>query len=126
KETQDAFELASKGTIASIFIKANKPYIPQNFEVLESYSKNLKTTYLERVDFNNELLQSSEFLTDRVMAFVFGMSAQPDDAFYKEQIDVLVKHIGTGNKEIKNALLKTVWFHMVQIGESTVANYITD
>lgn len=126
KETQDAFELASKGTMASIFIKANKPYIPTTFEDLDTYSKNLKRTYLESVDFDNQLLQSSEFLTDRVMAYVFGMSADPTEAFYKQQVDTLVDYIGTGNEAIKLALLKTVWFNMVQLEQANVANYISD
>ena len=125
-ETQNAFELASKGTLASVFIKANTPYVPKAYEDLAAYSKNLKSTYLESVDFSNPLLQSSEFLTDRVMAYIFGMSANPTEDFYKHQIDNLVKYIGQDNAEIKMALLRTVWANMVQIEESSVANYISD
>lgn len=125
-ETQNAFELASKGTLASVFIKANKPYNPETYEDLNTYSKNLKSTYLESVDFSNPLLQSSEFLTDRVMAYIFGMSANPTEDFYKHQIDNLVNYIGQDNAEIKMALLRTVWANMVQIEESNVANYISD
>ncbi|WP_051210025.1 peroxiredoxin family protein [Gelidibacter mesophilus] len=126
KETQDAFELASKGTIASVFIKANKPYIPETYEDISTYSKNLKDTYLENVDFSNPLLQSSEFLTDRVMAYIFGMSPDATEDFYKHQIDNLVTYIGNGNSEIKMALLQAIWSNMVQIEETNVANYITD
>lgn len=126
KETQDAFELASKGTMASVFIKANKPYIPEAYEDISTYSKNLKSTYLANVDFGNPLLQSSEFLTDRVRAYIFGMSADANDVFYKHQIDNLVKYIGEDNSEIKRALLQAIWSNMVHIEEAGVANYISE
>jgi len=126
KETQDAFEGASKGTIASVFIEANRPYIPETYEDVSVYSTNLKNTYLEHVDFGNPLLQSSEFLSDRVMAYIFGMSANPTDEFYKQQIDNLVNYIGPENTDVKMALLQAVWFNMVQIENSTAAKYIAD
>src|SRR5690606_21676290 len=100
KETQDAFELASKGTLASVFITANAPYIPESFEDVSTYSANLKRTYLQNVDFSNQLLQSSTFLTDRVMAYVFGMSSNPTQQFYEGQIDNLVNYIGEGNDDV--------------------------
>ena len=126
EETQDAFELASKGTLASIFIQANRPYIPKTYEDISTYSDNLKQNYLKSVDFRNPLLQSSEFLTDRVMAYVFGMSADPTPEFYRGQIDNLNEYIGDNNSEIKMALLKAVWFNMVQLEESNIANYLTE
>lgn len=126
KETQDAFELASKNTLASVFIHANKPYIPETYEDISTYSKNLKQSYLESVDFKNPLLQSSEFLTDRVMAYIFGMSANPTPEFYQQQIESLVTYIGEDNAEIKKALLKAVWVNMVHIEESETATYIAD
>lgn len=125
-ETQNGFELASKGTLASVFIIANKPYIPQAYEDVATYSKNLKDTYLKSVDFSNPLLQSSEFLTDRVMAYIFGMTPDATEDFYKHQIDNLVTYIGADNAEIKIALLKAVWNNMVNIEESNVAHYISD
>ena len=41
-ETQSGFELASKGTLASVFILANRPYIPTAYEDVATYSENLK------------------------------------------------------------------------------------
>lgn len=125
-ETQEAFELASKDAMVSVFIQANKPYIPKTYEDVSTYSKNLKNSYLTNVDFSNPLLQSSEFLSDRVMAYVFGMSPSPTEAFYKQQIDDLVTYIGPENAEIKMVLLQAVWSNMVQIEETVVAHYIAD
>ena len=78
KDTQNGFEDAAKGMMVLEFVKANRPYIPEQMEDVQTYSNNLKNTFLKYVDFNNSLLQSSEFLTDRVLAYVFGMNASLD------------------------------------------------
>src|SRR5690606_15354509 len=87
KDTQEAFEDASKGSMANTFIKANRPYIPTEYEDISTYSNHLKSTFLANIDFGNPLLQSSDFLTDRVMAYVFGMSATNTNEDYKQHID---------------------------------------
>ncbi|MEZ4801333.1 MAG: thioredoxin family protein [Gelidibacter sp.] len=124
-DTQKAFEDASKGTLAAIFIQANKPYIPSTYEDLNTYSNHLKTTFLQNVDFGNPLLQSSDFLSDRVMAYVFGMSATNNNEDYKQHIDTVAKSIGTENTEVKTALLEHIWRKMVSIENVEVANYIS-
>ena len=45
EDTQNEFENASKGTLASHFIKAGRPYIPTQYEDVQTFSKNLKDTY---------------------------------------------------------------------------------
>ncbi|MEO6346375.1 MAG: thioredoxin family protein [Aquaticitalea sp.] len=126
KDTQEAFEDASKGTMAAIFIKANRPYIPTEYEDVTTYSNHLKTTFLQNVDFGNPLLQSSDFLTDRVMAYVFGMSAGNDNDDYKQHIDTVAKSIGDANPEIKTSLLEHIWRKMVELENGEVSNYIID
>ncbi|MGJ8591686.1 MAG: TlpA family protein disulfide reductase [Aquaticitalea sp.] len=126
KDTQAAFEDAAKGTMALTFIKANRPYIPTDFEDVTTYSNNLKTTFLKNVDFNNPLLQSSDFLSDRVMAYVFGMSAGNDNEVYKQHIDTVVNSIGVNNAVINASLLEHIWKNMVDIENVEVANYISD
>ena len=61
RSTQDEFEKASDGTIASHFIKASKPYIPSELEDAKTFSENLKSNYFKNIDFGNEVLQSSNF-----------------------------------------------------------------
>ncbi len=126
KDTQTAFEDAAKGTMALTFIKANRPYVPTEYEDVTTYSNNLKTTFFNTVDFGNPLLQSSDFLTDRVMAFVFGMSTGNDNTVYKQQLDTVVKSIGPDNVIIKTSLLAHIWKKMVDIENIEVANYISD
>jgi thiol-disulfide isomerase/thioredoxin len=126
KDTQEAFEDASKGTMAATFIKANRPYIPTDYEDVITYSNHLKETFLKQIDFGNPLLQSSDFLTDRVMAYVFGMSATNSNADYKQHIGDVVKIIGSEQPIISTALLERIWYKFVDLENAEVANFISD
>ncbi len=125
-DTQAAYEESSKETLASVFINANTPYVPKGFEGLSTYSKNLKRTYLEHVDFENPLLQSSDFLVDRVMAYIFGMTASTSNYIYKSDVDGLMTRIGEGNTEIKTILFEMIWRRFKGMENSEMANYVTD
>ena len=125
KETQDAYENASKGTLALTFIQANRPYIPKGYENISTYSKNLKQTFLQQVDFENPLLQSSDFLTDRVMAYVFGMSSYNNEG-YKRDIDHLVELVMNTNPTVKVSLLHMIWKRFIDSNNETMANYVSD
>jgi hypothetical protein len=125
KETQEAYENASKGTLALTFIQANRPYIPTTYEDISTYSKNLKRTYLQQVDFENPLLQSSDFLTDRVLVYVFGMSSHNNES-YKADIDRLVNLMVKANITVKVSLLHIIWQRFADDNNETMANFVTD
>lgn len=127
KDTQIAFEASSKGTMASTFIKANTPYIPSEYEDLSTYSSNLKRTFLSHVDFNNDLLQSSDFLVDRVLAFIFGMTPNTTNENYKKDIDLVAKSLSNViNPEVKIMLFEMVWSKFKNMDNPEVANYISE
>lgn len=126
KDTQKAFEEASEGTMASTFIKANTPYIPESYENLSTYSSNLKRTFLSHVDFNNQLLQSSDFLVDRVLAYVFGMSANTSNDTYKKDVDHVMNTLTETNIDIKTMLLEMIWSRFKTMENTEVANYISE
>lgn len=125
-DTQTAYEASSKGTLTSVFIKANTPYIPTSYEDLSTYSKNLKRDYLKHTDFSNPLLQSSDFLVDRVMAYIFGMSANTSNETYKKDIDALMATIGEGNTDIKTILFEMIWRRFKGMDNPEMANYVGD
>lgn len=124
-ETQKGYEDASKGTLAATFIKANRPYIPEGFEDLKTYSKHIKATYLTHVDFNDNLLQSSDFLIERVMAYVFGMTINTSNDTYKKDIDTLINAIGD-HPTVKLSLLQSIWQRFTDLNNEELANYIAD
>ena len=124
-EAQKSFEEASSGTIASHFIKANSPYIPGSYEDVKTYSKNLRNNYLRHVDFNDPILQSSEFLIERMLGFVFGMTSNPDDIdTFKTNVDDIAYAIKTTHLSYQKTLLEILWNQFVDIENETMANYV--
>ncbi|WP_396602738.1 TlpA family protein disulfide reductase [Algibacter sp. R77976] len=128
KETQENFEKAAEGTRVLAFIKANKPYVPETIEDVETYIGNLKNHYFDYVDFNNPMLQSSSFLEERMLNYVFGMSSETKDEVenYKENIDVVFGHMKTAPKEVQRILLFDLWQQMADLKQEAVANYISE
>lgn len=127
-EVQNKFEKNAKGTIAISFIKANKPYIPKKFESIKVYIKNLKDYYFSYIDFNNETLQSSNFLSERITSYVFGMRDENKDelATYKANIDDVFEEMREAKPSIKKSLLVILWQQMADLSLETTANYISD
>ncbi len=128
-ETQNEYEKAAEGTIALNFIKANKPYIPETFEDLSTYIENLKLHFFDHVDFNNETLQSSNFLIERILNYVFGMTAKEGDdelGNYKKNIDEVVASMKDANLDVKARLLEILWQQLVDANMEGIANHIAD
>ena len=125
-DTQRAYEENSKGMLTEGLVKANKPYIPNKYEDLSTYARNLKSNYLKHVDFSNTLLQSSDFLIERVLAYVFGMSANTTNDLYKENVDSLMQSIGDGNLKIKTVLFQIIWQQFKQMDNTELTNYVAD
>ncbi|WP_426432106.1 TlpA family protein disulfide reductase [Winogradskyella sp. HB-48] len=126
KDTQTSYEALAVGRLASAFIMANRPYIPSEYEDLSTYSKNVKTHYFSQIDFNNYILQSSTFLTDRVVSYVFNMVEKPTNDTYKSLIDDVANAIDNKDSVIKTYLLEVLWQRFVSEENHAVANYITD
>lgn len=127
RETQIRYEKQAVNTIALHFIKANKPYIPKKYEDVKTYVKNLKTHYFDNIDFNSKTLQSSSFLQERMLNYVFGISAEGKDNItnYKNNIDVFCNAIKTIPTSIKRILLVDLWQEMVDLRLEPVANHIS-
>jgi len=128
KETQLEYEKAAEGTIAGNFIVANRPYIPESYEDISTYIDNIKKQFFNDVNFNNEILQSSNFLIERVLNYVFGMSTNEEDEItdYIRNIDEVYIALKGANPEINSKLLEVVWQQMVDTNFDEVANYISD
>lgn len=128
KETQENFEKAAEGTRALAYIKANKPYVPETIEDVETYIGNLKNHYFDYVDFTNPVLQSSSFLEERMLNYVFGMSSETKDELenYKENIDVVYGYMKTAPKEVQRILLFDLWQQMSDLKHESISNYIAE
>ncbi|MDN3491366.1 TlpA family protein disulfide reductase [Winogradskyella bathintestinalis] len=126
KDTQTGYEELAQGKLVLKFITANRPYIPNQYENISLYSKNLKAHYLNQVDFSDYLLQSSTFLIDRVTAYVFNMVENPSNTTYKQHIDDVAAAISDDNAKIKTSLLEKLWQRFVALENLELANFIAD
>jgi thiol-disulfide isomerase/thioredoxin len=125
KETHNAFLEDANGLLATAFIEANEPYFPKDFEDATTYSNHLKENYLKHVDFSSELLQSSDFLTDRVNAYMFDMVDKPNTDDYKQllfEVNELIGH----NAHFKSIVYTNIWQRFVTNNQTEMAVYITD
>jgi len=128
QDTQNEYEKAAQGMTALEFIKANKPFIPSEFVDLDTYKNQLKTHYFDHVDFNNPTLQSSSFLEEKMLNYVFGMSSETDDdaTNYKNNIKVFYEALKIAPYGVQRILLVDLWEQMADLGFESVANYISD
>jgi thiol-disulfide isomerase/thioredoxin len=128
RETQTNFEGAALGTIALHFIEANRFYIPEKQEDVKTYMNNLETHFFDHVDFKNEVLQSSNFLSERMFNYVFRLShfGLDEVSNFKKNIDVFYKAMNEAPLNIKSNLLLELWERMGKDGFEEVANYIAD
>jgi len=127
-KTQLDYEETAIGTIAESFIKANKPYIPDGFVDVKNYIENLKQHYFDNVDFNDETLQSSNFLSERITNYVFGMTDENMDDLetYRSNIGNVFDAMKEAQLDIKVLLFTILWRQMVDLGLESTANYISD
>lgn len=127
RDTQDNFEKASEGLLASNFIKANGPYIPAKYEDVKTYSKNIRANYFKEVDFSNNILQSSNFLIERMLSYIFGMSVNPEDQdFLNSSVDDIAKKMADTPLELQKTLLQIVWQQFVDMEFEKAANHLTE
>ena len=126
KDTQLAYEESANDKLVSAFITANRPYLPSEYEDISTYSKNLKTHYLNQIDFSNYLLQSSSFLVDRVSSYVFNMVEDPTHETYKQHVDDIARAISNDDAIIKTSLFEAIWQRFVTMENHDLANYVTD
>ena len=78
---QNAYETLSKGTIAAHFIAASKPYIPSKLEPAETYVAHAKAHFFKAVSFQDTTLQSSNFIVDKCIDYIFEMHTSQTPSF---------------------------------------------
>lgn len=93
KQVQDYYEKNEVETIAHEFITSNRSYLPKTYEPLAEFLKHKKQHHFDYLNLNNTILQSSNFLTDKISKYVF--AAIPSGIKSKEELEEEV------NKNVK-------------------------
>jgi len=111
REVQESYEKKSVGLLSNNFIKANKPYIPSNYESIQEYIQNRKKAYFENLDLANPVLQASGFLTDKLANYVF--TALPLEQLTKAETEKEIQsNVSVVNEKLKG-LSDTYRFHIL-------------
>ena len=128
RETQEEYERISEGMIVNNFIKANRPFIAEGYQDLNTYFGNIKAHYFDNVDFNNETLLSSNFLVDRCLNYVFGMVSRQGDigSYYKSNIDQVANAMNSASSKTRKMLMHVIWQQLADAKFEGVANYVAD
>lgn len=96
-KTQQKYEELAKNKYIFPLVKATlRNNIPEIETSPDAYMEAMKVSYFDKIDFSNETLKNSSFITDRVADFVFYLNFSDDEKtqqnLYKEAIKkVLVK-----------------------------------
>jgi thiol-disulfide isomerase/thioredoxin len=95
---QEKYEVLTKNKYIAPFVKASARF--NSKEILSSvnnYLSNIKNTFFSTLDFSNEALINSSFLTNRVLEYVFYINFSDDEEqqqiLYKESIETVLSKI---------------------------------
>ncbi len=127
---QNSFETNSKGLLTYYFIASNKPYIPQKKETIADYALHKKENYFKSIDFQNQVLQNSAFINDKVNNYVF--TALPLGTLSKEEtekeviknITVMATYINGLKPKYKFHIYNNLWNDAVTNNYNEVSDFI--
>lgn len=125
KTIQELYEGKYINTIANTFIKANRSYLPKEFETIENLLQHRKQHHFDYLDITNTTLQSSSFLSDKISNYVF--SALPLDINTEEKLaSEIIKNCITVSGLIKNTPLPFKVKVLYQLWEIADVNSMTN
>ena len=128
QKVQTLYEKETDNAIVNRFIKANKPYIPSQYEDDSTYINNLTGSYFLNINFNDPVLQSSRFLMDRSIGYIVGVYSDGEDKTisYNKNIDVIEKQLSNTEGNFHKIFLDRLWNKLVLYRLTDNANYLAE
>ena len=129
---QQSFETQSKGLLSGHFISANRPYIPSGYEDVATYVKHKREHYFDALDFNDNVLQGSDFLKDKVVNYIFTALPHHQIASKEKELEIienakelaqLLEDVSATNKV---ELFNSLWTQASNDNLNKVADFIYD
>jgi len=104
-EVQTMYEAKGSDLMATQFIKANSPYIPDSYEDFDTYTNTRKKHYFNALDFNSSILQSSGFLKEKLSSYIF--SVLPPNLQDKETMqDAILTNVDVVSKKLSGTAVQ--------------------
>ncbi len=130
EKVQQTYEEKAKGRLVYDFIAANAPFIPKIEQSVERYLKNKKESYFSTVDFDNNTLQGSNFLIEKVLSYTFTSSELRSNSEFANQEEIkkniveISKKLTGVDQNFQMRVYLSLWNHSVSLWEDEVADYI--
>ena len=127
-EVQEQFEENSIGKLANHFIKASKKYYAQHLiETPQVYLNSEKKHFFDFINFSDETLINSTFITQNVLDYVFYLNVSEDfevqNILHKNAINEVLG-MQTENIKIKRDLITTLLYAFAQNENITIVDYL--
>lgn len=130
EETQTAYEKSTNGMLVNNFIKANRPYIPSEYEPANSYWQHKKEAFFKHLDVKNPLLQASGFLTDKLTSYVFTpmstekISKSATEKTLQENIKTIHTNLKDTDIKYQAHIFHTLWNQTTSYDFNDTADFI--
>lgn len=130
KNQQKYFNEISEGKLANHFIKSSfKYYAPEIIKSPQEYLISEKEHYFDYINFNDEELRNSIFLSEKVIDYVFYLNRSDDEqvqnALYKNAVIEVFQKVG-GNNSLRSELSTVLMFTFSQIQNTTLTKLVLE
>lgn len=89
---QKKYELASQNKLIAPVIKASARSNPKEMlTTVDAYIANMKNTFFDKIDFSNQVLINSSFITNRILDFVFYVNYSDDQEIQQKRFKNAIK-----------------------------------
>lgn len=131
QNTQESYESTSKNLLSGHFIRANKPYIPTAHEIGHApYAYHKIEHYFDAVDLNDPVLQGTDFLSGKVVDYIFHIFRTPPrnrgemEHEMQLKIQTLAQLLKNVEKPYQTQLMEDLWTMAVQYNFDATADHI--
>lgn len=125
-DIQNRAENESKNSFGSLFVKANKPYIPNDFKNRSLYYGEKKTNFFSNFDFEDMQLQSSSFPLKIIEKYYEEFTLVQGSTYYRSLINDIYFEIKNSDSEFQKTVLAEFWQSLVDKNKNNAANYLAD
>ncbi len=128
-ENQTNFEGKTEGKLANNYIKASRKYYSPNLiQTPQEYLNSEKLHYFDFINFEDEELINSTFLSGKVTDYVFYLNGSDDvqvqNLLYKNAVDEVLRRIQ--NVNLQSKILTMLLYNFAQIENTILIDFIID
>lgn len=130
EDVQSAYEQSTAGMLVQNFVKANRPYIPTEYETTETYWQHKKEEFFKHLDVKNPVLQASGFLTDKLTNYVFTpittekVTKAVSENIFRENIKTVHGQLKGTSAPYQMHIFHTLWNKAASNGFNETADHI--